>query len=189
MIAQRHSIFRDKALKHYTEGRKKDVLPNFRSVPAAVFGWLLLGLLIATGLVAGYAQVPVYVTGVSVVLGADNTMQAGSNGAVALAFFKPEDAGKLRPGQQVRIQVGTNSSQLSGVIAKVEPGTFSPAAALARYGQKASSSSQAGQQVAVALLRLSSGFPAALYTGSVLAVEVSAGTQSLFLALTGLGNS
>ncbi|HEU5375870.1 MAG TPA: hypothetical protein VFV38_10555 [Ktedonobacteraceae bacterium] len=189
MIAQRRSIFRDKALKHYTEGRKKDVLPNFSSVPASVFGWLLLGLLIATGLVAAYTPVPVYVAGAGIVLSTGNTTQTASQGAMALAFFQPKDAAKLHAGQQVRIQIGTNGSQLNSAIEQIEPGMSSPAAALARYGQKVSRSSQAGQQVVVAQLRLGTGFPVALYAGNVLAVEVNAGTQSLFSALSGLGNS
>ncbi|MGH2507876.1 MAG: hypothetical protein ACRDHZ_10815, partial [Ktedonobacteraceae bacterium] len=105
MIAPRNPIFRDKAVKHYMQNRKKDVLPNFSSVPAAIFGWLLLGLLIATGLLAGYGQVPVSVDGEGIVLSTGNPAQTANNGAVALAFFSPSVAAQLHVGQSVRIQV------------------------------------------------------------------------------------
>ena len=85
MVAQRHSIFRDKALKHYTQGRKKDILPNFSSIPVAIFGWVLLGSLVATGLVAWLGQVPVYLPGTGIVLGKADP----ASGANALAFFAP----------------------------------------------------------------------------------------------------
>lgn len=187
MIASRNPIFRDKALKHYIQNKKKDVLPNFSSVPAAIFGWLLLGLLVATGLLAGYGQVPVSITGEGIVLGTGNSAQAGKSGAVALAFFAPNVASSLRAGQSVRIQIGDSDQQLSSEIAAVEPGTTSPAAVLARYGQQMTQSTT-NQQVVVAILRSSPTFTAMQYIGSVLIIQVNAGTQSLFTALTGIGN-
>lgn len=186
MIAPRKPIFRDKALKHYMQNRKKDVLPNFSSVPAAIFGWLLLGLLIATGLVAGYGQVPVSVTGSGIVLGTGNPAQAGSSGAVALAFFPPSAAARLHAGQSALLQVSTTGTQLTSAIAEVEPGMSSPAAALEHYGQKISSSAQGAQQMVVVLFKLSPRFPVSDYAGSPLAVQVNAGTQSLFSAIAGM---
>lgn len=186
MIAPRNSIFRDKALKHYMQNRKKDVLPNFSSVPVAIFAWVLFGFLLATGLVAEYGQVPVSVTGAGFVLGAGNAAQAESNGAVVLAFFPTSAAAQLHAGQSASIQVGGSSVELTGVIAQVEPGVSSPAAALERYGQKTSGSAQAQQQTVVALLKPGSNFPVTQYIGSALVVQVNAGTQSLFSAISGL---
>jgi hypothetical protein len=188
MIAPRKSIFRDQALKHYTQGKKKDVLPNFSSVSAAVFGWLLLGLLIATGLIAAYGQVPVTVEGTGLVLSTGNAAQAQSQGAVALVFFPPGAAAKLQAGQSVRIRVGTSNEELTSEIAEVEPGTSSPAAALKRYGQLTNGSATANEQVVVALLKSSPTFSITSAVGSFLTVQVNAGTQSLFTALTGIGN-
>lgn len=185
MIAPRHPIFRDKALKHYMQNKKKDVLPDFGSVPAAIFGWLLLGLLIATGLLAGCGQVPVSVMGEGIVLSTGHTTPAGNNGVVALAFFSPSDAANLRVGQSVRIQVGASDPQLTSEIAEIEPGTSSPATVLAHYGQQ-TNGEPANQQVVVAVLKSSPTFLMTHYVGSVLAVQVNAGTQSLFTALTGI---
>lgn len=186
MIAPRNSIFRDKALKHYMQNRKKDVLPNFSSVPTAIFAWLLFVLLLATGLVAAYGQVPVSVTGAGLVLGTENAAQEGSNGAVMLAFFPTSAAAQLHAGQSAKIQVGGSSLELTGVIAQVEPGTSSPAAVLERYGEKTSGPTQAQQQTVVAVLKPGANVQAATYIGSALVVQVNAGTQSLFSAISGL---
>lgn len=120
------------------------------------------------------------------VLSPGNAAQTGDNAAVALAFFPPSAAEQLLVGQQVQLQIGNSSSPLTSVIAKVEPGTSSPAAALERYGQKASGLALANQQVVVALLKLGPGFPTTDYAGSILTVQANAGTQSLFSAMTGL---
>ncbi len=186
MVAPRNPIFRDKALKHYMQNRKKDVLPNFSSVPTAIFAWLLLVLLLATGLVAIYGQVPVSVTGEGLVLGAGNASPAGSNGAVMLAFFPTSVAAQLHAGQSAKIQVVGSSVELTSVIAQVEPGVSSPAAVLERYGQKTSSPTQAQQQTVVALLKPTANVPVTTYIGSALIVQVNAGSQSLFSAISGL---
>lgn len=186
MIASRNPIFRDKALKHYMQNREKDVLPHFSSVPVAIFGWLLLGLLIATGLVAGYGQIPVSLTGPGIILGAGNTAQAGNGGAIALAFFPPSAASQLHAGQSALLQISANDAQLTSVIAQVEPGMSSPVAALEHYGQQVSSSGQGNQPTVVVLFRLGTRFSANDYAGSALVVQVNAGTQSLFSAITGI---
>lgn len=186
MVAQRHAIFREKALKHYTQGRKKDVLPNFSSIPIAIFVWVLLGSLIATGLVAWYGQVPIYLAGSGIVI--SNGNQAGG-GADAVAFFAPDKAAQLQAGDSVQVQVGASTSQITSTIAQVLPGTTNMATALAHYGLNFGNAPLQSQQVAVALIKLGAGSPAALYTGSTVVVQVTVGTQSLFSALTGLGMS
>ena len=185
MVAQRHSIFRDKALKHYTQGRKKDILPNFSSIPVAIFGWVLLGSLVATGLVAWLGQVPVYLPGTGIVLGKADQ----ASGANALAFFAPGEVKQLQSGDTTRVQVGASGLQVPGTIVQVLPGTTNLATALAHYGLNFGGASLQSQQVAVALIKLGASFPAASYTGSTVVVEANVGTESLFSALTGIGNS
>lgn len=192
MLAARHSIFRDKALKRYIEGRKKDVLPNFSSIPVAIFFWVLIGSFTATGLVAWYMQVPVYLAGPGIMLGEGNAAQGASNGATALVFFSPGASAKVHVGQSAQIQTSTGGSPLTGAIVEVAPGTTNLAAALQHYGLgsgSASSTSLSSQQVVVALLKLGAGVPATLYPGSFLTVEVNVGTQSLFFALAGIKHS
>ncbi len=189
MIAPRHSIFRDKALKHYIQGNKKDVLPNFSSIPATIFVWVLLASLIATGLVAWRAQVPVYLAGSGIVLGNVNQASAGDSQAGALAFFSPDQLTHLRAGQPAQILLNAGSSQQVGTIAQVLPGVTTLAAAFKHYGLSFGGADSQSQQVAVALIALGTGFQTALYTGSTVIVEVRVGTQSMFSAISGIGNS
>lgn len=186
MAAQRHAIFREKALKHYTQGRKKDVLPNFSSVSAAFFAWLLLGSLIATGLVVWYGQVPILLAGSGIVLGNGGQGTTDRNAANALVFFEPDQAAQLHTGDTAQVQLGASSSQISGKISQVMPGTTTLAAALEHYGLSFGNTASPSQQVAVALLKLSSASPTASYAGSTIVVEINVGTQSLFSALTGI---
>lgn len=189
MVAQRHAIFRDKALKHYTQGRKKDVLPNFSSLSAGLFAWLLLGSLIATGLVAWYGQVPVFLPGSGIVLGNSSQASVTNSGANALVFFSPDQATRLHVGDKAQTQLGTNGSNINGTIVQVLPGTTNLATALSHYGLSFSNTTAQSQQVAVALLNLGTRFPAASYAGSSIVVQVNVGTESLFSALTGIGIS
>ncbi len=189
MAVQRHAIFREKALKHYTQGRKKDVLPHFNSVSAALFGWALLVSLLATGLVAWYGQVPIFLAGSGIVLGDAGQAATAANGADALAFFAPTQVAELRTGDTAQIQLGASASQLAGTIVQVLPGTTDLATALAHYGLNFSAAAQQSQQVAVVLIKMGAGFPASSYTGSPIVVEANVGTQSLFSALTGMGMS
>lgn len=179
MIASQNSIFRDKALKHYTQNKKKDILPNFSSIPVAIFLWMLLGSLIATGLVAWRTQVPVYLTGASIVLG------AGKQETVALAFLSPKTSTQLHAGMTVHIQTGTSSSQFTSAIAAVEPGTTTLANAFEHARLPIGDASEMKQPVIILLIKR--GPSAALDRGSVLVVQVTLGTRSLFSAISGIG--
>jgi hypothetical protein len=190
MVAQRHAIFREKALKHYAEGRKKDVLPHFSSLSAGFFAWLLLASLIVTGLVAWCGQVPIFLQGSGIVLATGSQAGAVPGNANAVAFFEPGQATQLRAGETAQVQlVAGSSSHIAGTIVQVMPETTSVGEALARYGLSLSKATVPSQHVAVALLKLEPDFPAASYVGSIVVVEANVGTQSLFSALTGMGIS
>ncbi|HEY1354377.1 MAG TPA: hypothetical protein VGF67_32610 [Ktedonobacteraceae bacterium] len=178
MRAAQNSIFRDKALKHYTRQKKRDILPNFSSVPVAIFLWMLLGSLLATGLVTWHTQVPVYLTGTSVVLG------PAPQGAVALAFLAPPTSTRLHAGLPVSVQTGTSAVQFSSTIATVEPGTTSLANAFMHARLPVGRGPQMQQAVVIMLLARS---PALLQErGALLILRVTLGTRSLFAAISGI---
>lgn len=181
MIASQNSIFRDKALKHYTQSKKKDVLPNFSSIPVAIFLWVLLGSLTVTGLVAWQTQVPAYLTGASVVLG------MGEHQTVALAFLTPDTSTQLHAGQAVQIQTGSSSVPVTSKIAAVAPGTMTLASALKRAGLPVPQAAQMKQSVVILFVSRSAAFPAAFDPGSALVVQITLGTHSLFSAISGIG--
>lgn len=180
MIASQNSIFRDKALKHYTQQKKKDILPHFSSVPVAIFLWMLLGSLLATGLVTWQTQVPVYFTGTSVVLGPPE------QDTVALAFLAPQTSTRLHAGLTVSIQTGAPGSQFTSTIAAVEPGTTTLANALAHARLPVGQATAIKQAVVIMLINRSRAV--ALERGSVLVVRVTLGMHSLFSAISGIGS-
>lgn len=180
MIASQNSIFRDKALKHYTQNKKKDILPNFSSIPVAIFLWMLLGSLLATGLVAWRTQVPVYLTGASVVLG------TGKQEMVALAFLAPKTPTQLHAGLPVHIQTGASGSQFTSTIAAVEPGTTTLANAFEHAGLPVGQPSEMTQPVVILLIKRDPS--AVLDRGSILVIQVTLGMRSLFSAISGIGN-
>lgn len=182
MQAPHHPIFRDRALKHYMQSQRKDVLPHFSSIPVAIFLWVLLGLLIATGFMAWYIQIPVYLNGTGIVLSAKTQPLSTRDKAVALAFFQPGTTSGLQAGQTAKIQSSVTGSQQTSVILQVEPGVSSPTTIQNRYGV------QVGQPVVVAFIDLGKNFPA-LYANSTLVVQVHIRTESLFSALTGIGKT
>jgi hypothetical protein len=188
MEGQRHAIFREKALKHYTQGRKKDVLPNFSSLSAGVFVWILLASMLATGLVAWYGQVPVFRSGSGIILGS-NGVNVANHSANALAFFMPSDMAQVHAGDTAQVQLGAVTGTLNGTIVQVLPGTSDLATALNHYGLSMGNTQAQSQQVGVALVNLGADFSTAKYAGSPFALQVNVGSQSLFSALTGIGVS
>jgi hypothetical protein len=180
MRAAQNSIFRDKALKHYTQQKKRDILPNFSSVPVAIFLWMLLGSLLATGLVTWHTQIPVYLTGTSVVLG------AAPQDTVALAFLAPPTSTRLHAGLPVSVQTDTSGSQFTSTIAAVEPGTTNLAKAFAHARLPVGQGPEMEQAVMVVLIGRS---PALiLERGAFLMLRVTLGTRSLFAAISGIGS-
>lgn len=189
MQVPRHSIFRDKALKHYAQGRKKDILPHFSSVPVAIFFWVLVGSLVATGLLATSVQIPMYLNGSGIVLSAESEAFIGSDKAVAIAFFQPGTSAQLHIGQPVKVQVGAEKAPIASAVIEIEAGTISPEVAMGRYGMQAEASSLSNKPAVIVFVSLGANFPVALYAGTALALEVNVGTQSLFSTLAGAGNS
>jgi hypothetical protein len=180
MKASQNSIFREKAIKHYTQQKKRDILPNFSSIPVAIFLWMLLGSLLATGLVTWHTQVPVYLTGTSIVLG------SAAQDTVALAFLAPKPSTRLHAGLMVHIQNGAAGSQFTSRLAAVEPGTTTLASAFEHARLPVAQTPQMQQAVVIMLIKQN---PAVvMQRGSFLVVQVTLGTHSLFSAISGIGS-
>jgi hypothetical protein len=177
MSVNRRSIFRDRALKHYTQNKKRDILPNFSSISSAVFFWALLGLLAATGLLAWYTPVSLYTTGTGIVVQA-----AKSSGVSVVVFFSPADAAKLHPGQSVHLGVGATGQQLESTLTEIQPGTATPAEVLRSYGLQINNPAL-NQPEVVTLVNLGNASPDSAYAGSIVSAQVEVGTQSLLSSI------
>ncbi len=183
MIVPRPMIFREKALKHYAQGKKKDVLPNFSSIPVAIFLWVLLVLLVATVLLACYGQVPVFLAGPAFSVGTGNPASLSKQ---VVGLFPANTATQLHAGQSIQISIG--NQQLTGTVTQVTA-TNSPVTVLAHYGLQTNNTTVTGQKAVIVLVTLADNVSVASYQGTALALQVKVATISLFTALTGIGKS
>jgi hypothetical protein len=83
MASTEQSIFRESAVKRYTEGRERNVLLRLVSPPVFMFLWILLPLFIGAIVLTWSVQVPVLAAGQGVVI--EQPMSTGSTAPVANA--------------------------------------------------------------------------------------------------------
>jgi hypothetical protein len=184
MLVPNHPIFRNNAVKHYMQSRDKDTLPRFISLPIALFLWILLGLLLAVGLLAWYEQIPTYATGKGVVLSPKYALRSAPQEAVAVAFFSVSQTGNLHAGQAVAVFFDSSSRPVKGVVLSVDS-VVSPDAALHHYGLGSNGASLITQPSTVVTLRLENISPS-LYAGSTLTVNVRVGSRRVIALLPGI---
>src|SRR5438067_670232 len=75
-VVPERTIFRQSAIEAYKRGREKDVVPRLISWPIIVCFWLLLGVLVAAGLLVWDIQVPTYVDGSGIILAGGDMLQS-----------------------------------------------------------------------------------------------------------------
>jgi hypothetical protein len=179
-----HSIFRDRALKHYVQRREKDILPRFVSPSFFVFFWILLGLLAFVGLLAWSEQIPTYAAGSGVILA--HSSHSKDNEAVALVFLPSDHLLPLRLGLPIQVQVGAMGPHLTATIMKVEPGIISPYTARLRYALDGTESQVITQPSIVVIVGLGSMISARIYAGSFVRVQVQVGSRRILSFFPGL---
>ena len=120
--------FRPRSLQRYQQGRDRAVLPRF--VPPPIVGslWLLLALLTAAAVVAWFARVPAYATGVVVV-----TELAGDDQQPTLVALVPlEVLPRLRPGRMLLVHLDSGAP-IRREVREVEAQPQSPTAVRRRF--------------------------------------------------------
>jgi hypothetical protein len=171
-------IFRAEAIRHYMQGRDKSVLPRFTSPRVAIFLWVFAVLMLAGGLLAWLVQVPVYASGVGIVV--DSTPQAQEEAArTQLAVFLPDkELSKLHVGQRLFWSFSRTGERVSRSLVAVEPEVNSPAVVQKRFNLTGAAASVITKPVAVAFVNLDTlprSLPASAYVGSVYRVDVEVG--------------
>ncbi len=179
MAMSKRGIFRNKALKYYMQSQERDILPRIVAPPVFLFLWILLGLLLASTVLAWLAHVPTSVAGSGVIL---DQKQAPSNysGAVAALFLPTTASGLVRPGQPVQVQIGTDAP-LTATLLTVEPGVQSPSEIRATYAQVVAEPS------VVVLISLGPGISVQVYADSLIHAQVQVGSQRVLSLLSGIG--
>lgn len=168
----RRSIFREAAIKHYVQGRDKDVLPRFVSPPVFLFLWALLSLCVIAGLLAWNTRIPIYAPGIGMV-----TQDRPSGQMVAILFLVPGQQPKVRPGQPIQAQIGTTGPRLQWTVTSVEPTLLSPEEAHHRYHLDNALSLLVTQPSVVIEVALDAGAVSPIYAGSLVHAQVQVGSQ------------
>jgi hypothetical protein len=148
----------------------------------------LLGVLIATGFLAWYVQVPTYVDGSGIILARGDMLQPAYGQMVAVVFLPPDQSAHLRVGLPVDVQIGSAGMLVHSTIAQVETGIMSPDAARQRYRLDGVRALLVTQPSIVVIIKLGTTLPATSYAGSFLTAKVEIGSQRLLTLLPGLGN-
>lgn len=179
----KRTIFRDRALQKYIQGRDKSVLPRIVAPPVFVFCWLLLMVLMVAGLVAWLGKIPLYMAGSGVIL-TNNVLPARTSDEAMAVFALPTSkVGLVHPGLSVQVHIGENGPEITRSIDYVSPTILSPSEIHQQYGLAAS------DPALIIVTRLGPGISRQVYAGSVVQVQVLVGSQrllSLFPVLNSL---
>jgi hypothetical protein len=124
--APKGMIFRKEAIERYAQGRDKNVLPQFVMPPVFVFLWCLLALFVSAGITAWLGQVPVYASGVGIVLDPSSSGGTANGELTAVIFIPYSPSLHLQAGQPVNMQLGQTGPQISTAIGAVESEILSP---------------------------------------------------------------
>ena len=174
------SIFRADAVRRHMQGRERSVLPRFISPRTFICLWVLLGLFLASGLVAWLTRVPVFTSGPAVVVDRDTDTPDMNEGVAIVAFLPPEDLSRLRVGQRMFFRYDRTGERVSRPIIAIEREITSPAAAQRRFDLSAGAAQTITRPAAVAVASLGplpAPLPAHAYVGSVNRVDVEIGTR------------
>ena len=168
----KRSIFRSKTVQKYTQNREKSVLPRVVAPPVFVLCWIILTLLVVAGLVAWMGNVPLYTTGVGIVLD-QSAPENLDNEATAIIPLSVSTASQLQKGLPIQIQVGQTGPLLTCTIDSIGSTILSPDEVQKNYGLKVSDPS------ILLLVKLGTTISKSIYAGSSVQVRVQTGSQSV----------
>jgi hypothetical protein len=185
-------IFRVEALRRNAQVREKSVLLRLSSPRALALLWILIGLLMMSGLLIWYVRVPVYVSGVAIVTGAMEPTPNGGGKIKVVAFLPPEDLARLRVGQKLFLSSEKGGERRLQLVTGLEPDVLSPLEMQNRFGFSACQSFPAGTHpnavVFTELMLASAGPDASSYTCSFYHADVEVGTQRVISLLPVIGH-
>ncbi len=175
--ASKGAIFRKEAIEKYARGRDKNVLPQFVLPPVFVFLWCLLALFVSAGITAWLGQVPVYTTGIGIVLN-PSTSGSTANGEMAAVIFVPYNTSlHLQVGQPITAQIGQAGPQMTTAIGAVESQILSPDEVRKQFSVSITDPSVAVTAVV--------GPHLSLYAGSLVQAQIEVGSMRLLSLFPG----
>ncbi|HTK06760.1 MAG TPA: hypothetical protein VL485_06310 [Ktedonobacteraceae bacterium] len=184
MVPPKHAIFREGALKKYTERREPDVLLRLVAPPTFLFLWILLFLFLCAGVLAWSIHVPTYSIGQGILVEQGNSQQ-NSHQLEAALFVPAGQYASLHKGQFVKLSIGPSALSLNGVIDTVDTRVISPQEARSRFNLQGQLAQLVTGPAVVVFVRLASVASANSYAGSVCSAQIQIGSQSILSLLPG----
>ncbi|GHO45393.1 hypothetical protein [Ktedonospora formicarum] len=186
MLSSNHPVFRKNAMQHYMRGREKDTLPVFINVPLSLVLWFLLGIVLATGCIAWYQQVPTFVIASGVVL-EQNQMQHLTSDQSNVALFVPwSPMEKPQVGQSVALRFGSHGEQVTGLITRVEHQQSNPASLCQKF-ELSQDCLLLIRQPSITLYVRAQELSPSVYAGTPITADVQIGSQRVLSLFPGIG--
>lgn len=167
------SVFREEALRRYSQARVEQVLPRLASPPVFQCLWAVAAMLVAGLIVCAWTEMPAYVSAPAIVV-------PWKGSARVIAFFPPDAIHHLRLNRPLWIGAQTSVEREKAAIVSVEPRVTSPAEAKQIFGLSAGTLADAAGPSVIAVAEWERA-PAAV--GRIYRAEVEIGSQSLLSIL------
>jgi hypothetical protein len=183
-------IFRTKALHDYMKASEGSVIPRLVSPRTFVFAWILFAILIATGVTVWRTRIPVYATGIVVVVKGDGAQATGDREVAMVLLVPPETLARLKTGQKVILSRSSGKQHLTGSVTVVEREILSPQAAGQRFSLSVGAASQIREPVGAAFVCWTepiSGLPPSAQMGSFYEASVEISSRPVISILPVLG--
>jgi hypothetical protein len=175
-------IFRTTAIRNYAQGRAKSVLPQFVRPRAIVLLWVLAGMLLGIGVLAWLIRIPIYASGVGVVV--DSTANHATG---RLAVFLPaQELSKLRTGQKLSWSLDKTGARTTRTLVAIDSEVSSPRSVQTRFNLTGAASTAITKPVVVAFVDLEptpGNLSSSALAGSIYRVDVEVGTMRVISLL------
>ena len=188
-MPRKQSIFREEALRRYRQRNLEPVFPRLVSPNGFFFLWILVGCLVAAGLLSWLARIPVYATGLAIVV--ERIELAGDSSKYwMLTVLEAEALPNLKAGQKVLIDSGPQRASLEKIILAVEPDILAPSVVESRFGLGRSVVDRLDRPCALAWVswgQLPGEVQSADFVGATFRARVEIGSRRLISLLPGFG--
>ena len=180
-------IFRDTAMQRYVLCRTRSVLPQFASLRITTLLWVIAGMLLSLGLLAWLIHIPVYVSGLGVVIESPR-LGAGEVGDVhrMAVVLGDKERSRVRVGQKVFWSFDNRGGRVSLTLIAIETEVSSIKAVYERFKLTGAAAAGITEPVVVAFVdpeALPDNVPASSYAGNVYRIDVEVGTMRVISML------
>lgn len=192
------SIFRVEAIRRYAQGADEAVLPQFTSPRTIRLLWVMIGLLLAGGLLLWLMRIPIYASAVAVPMSTEYSSyvipvvstSAANNQKLVAIFLPSSNLSRLRVGQRVFWNFSNTGQRVSRFIVDVQTEVISPDSLRQNFGLRGQAALEFSEPVVVAFVNLEpvpGDLPASAYAGSMYQADVEVGTRRVITLLPIVG--